>query len=39
MYHKIESNMFSLLALTIFSPKEGEFIGSLLFFMIITFGT
>jgi hypothetical protein len=38
MQHKIETNVFSLLVSTIFSPKEGEFIGSPLFFVIITFG-
>ncbi len=30
--------MFSLLGSTIFSPNEGEFIKSPLFFVIITFG-
>jgi hypothetical protein len=38
MQHKIETNVFSLLVSTIFSPKEGEFIGSPLFFVIIRFG-
>jgi hypothetical protein len=38
MQHSIGSNVFSLLVSTIFSPKEGEFIKSPLFFVIVTFG-